>query len=113
MNPIILPEYILSLGKAGLTADEGCQLLDLRGITYSRRPQLPPGWPDITFSYLGIPCGWTILTERGKLSQDQIACLATMQAHPNRWCCAIIRSAAEAKGFLDALDGETFTITSQ
>ena len=110
------------LGKAGMTAmdaieikearDEAelqkwCgQLLTQRGIEFinppmRKRSQLPPGWPDFTFSYLGKSCAWECKTAEGKLSPDQEDRIKALRARPNFWAVEVITNLAQARDFLE------------
>lgn len=108
-----LPENILRcippaerkpLGAAGMTAAEAVekakagqeeklqvelsQYLNLLSVEFIRpsmrkRSALPPGWPDFTFCYRGVPIVVECKTEVGRLSADQVAMRDKLQR--NGW----------------------------
>jgi len=109
------------LGKAGMTADEAndayeagkekelqsdiANLFRLRGIEFiappfNRKSQLPEGWPDFTFSYLGFACALEAKTGKAKARPGQMRRMVSMAQRPNCWICRVVRSLDDVRDFL-------------
>jgi len=125
----ILPDNILkcmrerdrkSLGKAGRTLSEIHEdnkrkaekqiqgdivaFLRQRDIevlcpAFGKRTRIKAGWPDLTFSYGGIPFAWEVKTEEGVLSTEQSKLFPRLIR--NGWRFSIVRSVKQAKEILD------------
>lgn len=69
-----------------------------------KKSPLPPGWPDLTFAYRGVPIAMEVKTTAGKLSPDQV----TM--HPklatNGWRVIVVRSVADVQVLFRSIDSE-------
>jgi len=133
MNSHVLPESFLrclspedrkSLGRGGITAEEAISkqvakserelqgqivnLLRLKGIEplwhrTNKKSGATIGWPDITFSVLGvawdlttIACAWEVKFGDGELSKEQKQMAVRLQSPPNNWCWREIRSVDQA-----------------
>jgi hypothetical protein len=127
----ILPDNILthmaakdrkSLGKAGMTREESITAMEIRSerdlqnqiasYLYHKRIWFhrtrmdkkttgPVGTPDFIFAVNGRPIAWEVKLPGKELSFDQASVMAEMFG--NSWCCATVRSVAEAKHLLDGL----------
>lgn len=89
-----------------------CKLLDLKRIVYIHSRTDKPttqakGVPDFLFAVcydINHPLGemvtsavaWEVKTDKGKLSEEQIAMHWKMQKQPNAWNVKVIRSLDEA-----------------
>lgn len=137
MSGHVLPERMLKLigakdrsklGRAGMTADEAQQTysdgqedrlqkdirqyLNLHGVEFinpsmRKRSALPPGWPDFTFSFHGVPCAVEAKAGRNKLDPDQIKMRDKMLANGWRWVEA--RSVADVRALFVAISPNSFT----
>lgn len=69
-----------------------------------KKSPLPPGWPDLTFAYRGVPIAMEVKTTAGKLSPDQV----TM--HPklatNGWRVIVVRSVSDVQALFRSIDSE-------
>ncbi len=70
----------------------------------NRRSALPPGWPDFSFAYKGVPIGLEAKTATGKLSSDQV--LMHMQLSKNGWRVLTVRSLADVQTLFREIDAE-------
>lgn len=128
----VLPEHILklmsardraALGKAGWTADECiakvehkleselqgqiADLLRLRDVRYIRPPMrkkspLPPGWPDFSFAYRGVPVVIECKVGRNQLDPDQVRMRDELVA--NGWRHYVARTLADVQAVLREID---------
>jgi hypothetical protein len=88
---------------------EVAQYLRLHNIVLIRpdmrkRSPLPPGWPDVTFAYRGVPIGAECKTPTGKLRPEQDDMLKAMSA--NGWRVLIVRSVADLQRLFREIDAE-------
>jgi hypothetical protein len=85
------------------------QFLNLRDILFIcpamfRKSQLPPGWPDISFVYRGVPILWECKSFAGKLRANQEHIITELVR--NGWNFRLIRSLEEARSHLRQIDLE-------
>jgi hypothetical protein len=69
-----------------------------------KRSELPPGWPDFTFAFCGVPIIWECKSSAGKLRESQKQVVA--QLGDNGWRFRIIRSLEQARNHLREIDLE-------
>ena len=86
-----------------------CSLLRRRDIPYVRAPmfkksELPPGWPDFSFTFQGQPLGWECKSTIGKLSEEQASMHAKMEGCG--WKISIIRTLEEAVEILRKMEND-------
>jgi hypothetical protein len=69
-----------------------------------KRSELPPGWPDFTFAFCGVPIIWECKNSTGKLRESQKQIVDQLVA--NGWRFRIIRSVEQARNHLREIDLE-------
>ncbi len=90
--------------------NEICAFLSMRGYVFSRpamhkRSTIRQGWPDITLSVKGRAVALEVKAAKGKLSPEQQQLSGKMISAPNQWIHGVDRSLAEAKTWIDAIEG--------
>ena len=73
---------------------------DIAYLHLSPRAREKRGWPDLTFTYRGVPFGIQLKTATGKLTAEQISTLA--QADRNGWTTAVCRSFREFRAAVES-----------
>ena len=92
------PEDIEALVHHRLEADlqgQICEWLRMREVEYikpdmRKRSRMPPGWPDFTFAWRGVPCGVECKVRDEEPTQEQRTQHARMAA--NGWRIVVART---------------------
>lgn len=125
VKALMRPEDRKAMGKAGMTTEEALAkadlqaerdiqaglagLLAIREVTplvmpFGKKSGCTPGWPDLTFAYLGIPCAWEVKTVKGTCQPEQIKMRVKLER--DGWRYEVVRSIEQARGILNQLLAE-------